>query len=83
MSAKNSDLIMTQLGKKVGDNLTFDDIISSGLMGTTKREVAQNIVEDLGESGVTLMKNLGDIVGGANSSSLKNQIAKICYPLNR
>ena len=83
MSAKNSDLIMTQLGKKVGDNLTFDDIISSGLMGTTKREVAQNIVEELGESGVTLMKNLGDIVGGANSSSLKNQIAKICYPLNR
>ena len=77
MSAKNSDLIMTQLGKKVGDNLTFDDIISSGLMGTTKREVAQNIVEDLGESGVTLMKNLGDIVGGANSSSLKNQIAEL------
>jgi hypothetical protein len=77
MSAKNSDLIMTQLGKKVGDNLTFDDIISSGLMGTTKREVAQNIVEELGESGVTLMKNLGDIVGGANSSSLKNQIAEL------
>ena len=77
MSAKNSDLIMTQLGKKVGDNLTFDDIISSGLMGTTKREVAQSIVEELGESGVTLMKNLGDIVGGANSSSLKNQIAEL------
>lgn len=77
MSAKNSDLIMTQLGKKVGDNLTFDDIINSGLMGATKREVAQSIVQELGEGGVTLMKNLGDIMGGANSSSLKNQIAEL------
>jgi hypothetical protein len=77
MSAKNSDLIMTKLGKKVGDNLTFDDIISGGLMGTTKREVAQSIVEELGESGVTLMKNLGDILGGANVTSLKNQIAEL------
>ena len=77
MSAKNSDLIMTSLGKKVGDNLTFDDIVNSGIMGATKKEVAQNIVTQLGEGGVTLMKNLGDILGGANSTSLKNQIAEL------
>lgn len=77
MSAKNSDLIMTSLGKRVGDNLTFDDIVNSGIMGATKREVAQSIVTQLGEGGVTLMKNLGDILGGANSTSLKNQIAEL------
>lgn len=77
MSAKNSDLIMTSLGKRVGDNLTFDDIVNSGIMGATKKEVAQNIVTQLGEGGVTLMKNLGDILGGANSTSLKNQIAEL------
>jgi len=77
MSAKNSEYIMQTLGKRVGDNLTFDDIVNSGLMGATKREVAQNIVTQLGEGGVTLMKNLGDILGGANSTSLKNQIAEL------
>lgn len=56
-SVKNSELILNKMGKKIGDNVSFDDIKT--LYGqTTKSSAAEMVLKELGSEGSKVLDDL-------------------------
>ena len=56
-SVKNSELILNKMGKKIGDNVSFDDI--KKLYGqTTKSSAAEMVLKELGSEGSKVLDDL-------------------------
>lgn len=56
-SVKNSELILNKMGKKIGDNVSFDDIKT--LYGqTTKSTAAEMVLKELGSEGSKVLDDL-------------------------